>query len=196
MANVNNTQDFFKAMKRACVLSKDDCSGCPFENCTKAPFNAYSCQDFIMSHTKEAIDLLQKFDDAHPQTTLLTKFKKEHPDAPLWNGVPGCDPIVLGYLPETMRDYVNSLGEKIWLVPVEDIEKCATVSSNLKKTSVNKEKAEKKNSATLFINGKEVSISDDEADIINDILSQKKTSTRNAADVTSDMIKVLNYLLG
>lgn len=188
MANVNNTQDFFKAMKRACVLSNDDCSGCPFESCKKAPFNAYSCQDFIMSHTNEAIAMLQKFEDEHPQTTLLTKFKKEHPDAPLWNGVPGCDPIVLGYLPETMRGYVDSLGEKIWLIPIEDIEKSAAVSSDKKETP-----ADTKSVPTLFINGKEVSISDEDMNIVKDFLSQKKTTNKMLSDLSPGIVKALGY---
>lgn len=184
----NKTKDFFEAMNRACALARDNCTGCPFENVTSAPYNAYSCQDFILTHTAEAIKMLQKFEDEHPRITLLNRFKKEHPNAPLWNGVPGCDPIVLGYLPETMREFVDSLGEKIWLIPIEDIDKSSTV--------INKKKeAEKKNVPTLLINGKEVPISDEDMDIINDVLSPKKTSTQSINDLSADIINALSYLL-
>lgn len=184
------TKEFFEALSRACALSSDNCEGCPFEKCKSAPYNAYSCMDFIITHTAEAINMLQDFENKHPRATLLDKFKKDHPSAPLWNGVPGCDPIILGYLPETMRGFVDSLGEKVWFVPVEDIEKSSAVNTDTKK----KDKIKK--GPTMFINGEEVSISDEDMDIINDVLSSNKTSTKYVNDLSADIVKALKYLLG
>lgn len=88
-----------------------------------------------------------------------------------------------------MREFVDSLGEKIWLIPIEDIDKSSTVINKKKET-------EKKNVPTLLINGKEVPISDEDMDIINDVLSPKKTSTQSINDLSADIINALSYLLG
>jgi hypothetical protein len=118
-----DTETFLKEWKRVCELSGDNCEGCAFKDVMESPIRCVSCQDFVTLHPDQAVERLQKWSDTHAEKTLLDKFKEEHPTAPLYgdNGVPKCNPVDLGYLPMSLRDYSYSLGENSWFIPVDDI---------------------------------------------------------------------------
>lgn len=75
------------------------CSGV---NCSDCPFYAFKrgllCGEFEFGYPEEAVAIVEKWSQEHPQKTMLMDFLEKYPNAPLKNGVPRFTcPRHLGY---------------------------------------------------------------------------------------------------
>lgn len=124
--------EFVKAMKilnRLCNgTEKPLCIGCPVD-AKERDFegNAYPfCASFyVLSRNKpeELEKILEKWDQEHPNKTMMQDFFEKHPDAPEnSDGVPVICPYLLGYADEECVDGEDGKGDckACWNGPLED----------------------------------------------------------------------------
>lgn len=103
MIDCFKTENYLAEKKR---MSKTTESGVCKVECTNCLLSSYNngdgicCTDFEMLYPKKAIEIVQKWSDAHPQKTFLTEFLKNYPNAPLDDdGTPkGICPRTLGLM--------------------------------------------------------------------------------------------------
>ena len=103
MIDCFKTENYLAEKKR---MSKTTESGVCKVECTNCLLSSYNngdgicCTDFEMLYPKKAIEIVQKWSDAHPQKTFLTEFLKNYPNAPLDDdGTPkGICPRALGLM--------------------------------------------------------------------------------------------------
>lgn len=94
------------------------CSGV---NCSDCPFYAFKrgllCGEFEFGYPEEAIAIVEKWAEEHPQKTMLMDFLEKYPNAPLrWDSIPCACPWALGY--EEKRKCTNSCKD-CWNRPLE-----------------------------------------------------------------------------
>lgn len=91
---------FFKEKKRMCESFGKFCAGCEIynercENCNES--GLVGCRTFIQMFPEQAVDIVEKWSEEHPQETYLTKLLKHFPNVELnSNGIPTFCPSVLG----------------------------------------------------------------------------------------------------
>ena len=94
MVDCSKTENYFKEKRRMCSSSKS-CVGCEI----KLEKGKKWCFEFCEENPKKAIEIVQKWSDEHPQKTMLSDFKKKHPNAQMTNnGIPKTCPYYLGYV--------------------------------------------------------------------------------------------------
>lgn len=64
-------------------MCKIDCANCPLNSLNNGTNDMTSCSDFEALYPEKAIEIVQKWSDAHPQKTFLTEFLKNYPNAKL-----------------------------------------------------------------------------------------------------------------
>ena len=102
-----------------CELNCDDC---PLSSSNNGSSDMMSCSDFQTIYPQEAIKIVQKWSDEHPEQTLLTAFNSYYPQATKGeNGIPHICLAKLGKV-----NYCNELFnpsskrcEECWNTPVE-----------------------------------------------------------------------------
>ena len=83
MADCNNTEVFFKELKRMCKKYNSTCVGCKiYDICFDT-----GCYSFIKNDTQEAIEIVQKWSDSNPAKTRQSMFLEMFPDAEIKSGL-------------------------------------------------------------------------------------------------------------
>lgn len=79
MIDCTKTVNYLKEKQRMCNLV--GCLNCPLgrENNGKGMF----CTRFTPCYPEEAVEIVQRWSDEHPQKTYLSEFLKNYPNAPL-----------------------------------------------------------------------------------------------------------------
>lgn len=124
MIDCTKTENYFaekqRMAKRAksgiCKIKCSDCSLCSKNN----GISEYiSCISFEMYHPEKAIEIVQRWSDAHPQRTYLSQFLEHYPNVQLYDtGLPkGVCPYNLGL---TDIDDCDNNCVKCWNQTVED----------------------------------------------------------------------------
>lgn len=77
-----------------------NCTDCPLSSLNNDTSDKMSCSDFETIYPEKAIEIVQKWSDAHPLKTYLTDFLKHYPNVQLYDtGVPkGVCPYHLGLM--------------------------------------------------------------------------------------------------
>ncbi|RGI72001.1 hypothetical protein DXD93_03455 [Ruminococcus bromii] len=130
MIDCSKTENYFAEKLRMTKrtrkgLCKIDCSVCPLCSENNGTSGLVSCTTLEMLNPEKAIEIVQKWSDAHPrsdahpQKTFLTEFLKNYPNAPLDDdGAPkGVCPHTLGL---TDIDDCDDNCVKCWNQPIED----------------------------------------------------------------------------
>lgn len=104
-------------------LCKIDCSVCPLCSKNNGTSGLVSCTTLEMLYPEKAIEIVQRWSDAHPQRTYLTELLKIFPNTPLNDdGTP--KGICLHELRATSLDNceVDNACAKCWNqpIPIED----------------------------------------------------------------------------
>lgn len=126
MIDCNITKNYLSEQAR---MTKSSNAGVCRISCNHCPLSRFNndeemlCTELELRHPEKAIAIVQKWSDEHPQTTYLSEFLKNYPNAKLGeNGVPmNMCPSILG-----LQDLENC-GEiscvECWNQPVEESEK-------------------------------------------------------------------------
>lgn len=102
MIDCNITTNYFSKKKRmgrqASGVCKLRCTDCPMGMRNNGI--GVTCSDFESSYPEQAIEVVQRWSNAHPQKTFLTEFLKNYPNAQLRiDGIPkGVCPYALGLI--------------------------------------------------------------------------------------------------
>lgn len=88
MIDCSKTENYFiekmrmtkRTMGEGCKI---ECSECPLSCQNNGTSEFMSCITFEMYHPENAIAIVQKWSDEHPQKTYLTEFLKNYPNAQL-----------------------------------------------------------------------------------------------------------------
>lgn len=72
----SNTVNFFKEVKRICDKYVPYCAVCPLDATDKG----LTCHSFFRHCSREAIEIVQKWSDEHPQKTRLEYLKESIPE--------------------------------------------------------------------------------------------------------------------
>lgn len=92
MIDCTKTTNYFNEKLRMTKITKNGvcktkCSDCPL--CIDNNGEGLSCTSFEMYYPEQAIEIVQKWSDEHPQRTYLTEFLEHYPNAELdENGIP------------------------------------------------------------------------------------------------------------
>lgn len=126
MIDCNITKNYFAEKRRMTKRAKNGlcklgCSNCPL--CSINNNKGQSCTAFEMHYPKQAIEIVQRWSDKHPQKTYLTELLKIFPNTPLNDdGTP--KGICLHELGATSLDNceVDNACAKCWnqLISIED----------------------------------------------------------------------------
>lgn len=83
MIDCTKTTNYFSEKKRmgrqASGVCKLRCTDCPMGMRNNGI--GVTCSDFESSYPEQAIEIVQKWSDEHPQRTYLTEFLKHYPNA-------------------------------------------------------------------------------------------------------------------
>ena len=102
-------------------LCKIDCSVCPLCSENNGTSGLVSCTTLEMLYPEKAIEIVQRWSDAHPQRTYLSQFLEHYPNVQLCdNGTPkGICPYHLGLMNrDDCRNDRNCI--ECWNQSVED----------------------------------------------------------------------------
>lgn len=125
MIDCSKTENYFIEKLKMTKRTREEgckikCSECPLSSQNNGISDEFmSCVTFEMLYPEKAIEIVQKWSDAHPQKTFLTEFLKNYPNAPLDDdGAPkGVCPHTLGL---TDIDDCDDNCVKCWNQPIED----------------------------------------------------------------------------
>lgn len=73
---------FLKEKKRMCDSFDDyctDCTGCEIESKS----SGMHCAEYIEKYPEQAVEIVEKWSEEHPEETRLTQFLKHYPNAPM-----------------------------------------------------------------------------------------------------------------
>lgn len=126
MIDCSKTENYFIEKLRMTKRTREEgckikCSECPLSSQNNGTSDEFmSCITFEMLYPEKAIEIVQKWSDAHPQKTFLTEYLKHYPNAPLGdNGTPIFCPSCLGLMSiDDCRIDHNCV--KCWNQPIEE----------------------------------------------------------------------------
>lgn len=126
MIDCSKTENYLAEKKRMTKITNTGvceikCKNCPLSQ--KNNGKGRLCVDYELHYSKQAIEVVQRWSDEHPQRTCLTEFLKHYPNAPLEDdGTPNFCPYRLGLMSkDNCRKDHNCV--KCWNQPIEDGEK-------------------------------------------------------------------------
>lgn len=127
MIDCLKTINYFAEKRRMTKLTntgvcKIKCTDCPLSD--KNNGEGRFCVDYELHYPEQAIEVVQRWSNAHPQKTYLTEFLKHYPNVQLYeNGTPkGICPYHLGLMSkESCRKDHNCA--KCWNQPLPEKEK-------------------------------------------------------------------------
>lgn len=124
MIDCTKTENYFAEKARMTKRTKKglceiSCSDCPLYNENNGTSEGLSCGCLEMHYPEKAIEIVQKWSDAHPQRTYLSQFLEHYPNVQLYDtGLPkGVCPYNLGM---TDIDDCDNNCVKCWNQPIED----------------------------------------------------------------------------
>lgn len=126
MIDCTKTENYFAEKARMTKRTKKglceiSCSDCPLYNENNGTSEGLSCGCLEMHYPEKAIEIVQKWSDAHPQRTYLSQFLEHYPNVQLYDtGLPkGVCPYNLGL---TDIDDCDNNCVKCWNqpIPIED----------------------------------------------------------------------------
>lgn len=124
MIDCTKTENYFAEKARMTKRTKKglceiSCSDCPLYNENNGTSEGLSCGCLEMHYPEKAIEIVQKWSDAHPQRTYLSQFLEHYPNVQLYDtGLPkGVCPYNLGL---TDIDDCDNNCVKCWNQPIED----------------------------------------------------------------------------
>lgn len=93
MIDCSKTENYLSERLRMTKRSKSKgcdikCSECPLSYTNNGASEFVSCTTFEMHYPQQAISIVQRWSNAHPQRTYLSEFLKNYPNAELDHGVP------------------------------------------------------------------------------------------------------------
>lgn len=124
MIDCSKTKNYFAEKQRMTKRTKTggfcniDCYNCPLSSKNNGASEYVSCVSFEMHYPQQAIEIVQKWSDEHPQKTYLSEFLKNYPNAPLADdGTPEICPEKLG-----LTDIKPCCGDCVecWNQPLKD----------------------------------------------------------------------------
>lgn len=128
MIDCSKTENYFAEKQRMTKRTKKglceiSCNDCPLYNDNNGTSEGLSCGCLEMHYPKQAIEVVQRWSDKHPQKTYLTELLKIFPNTPLNDdGTP--KGICLHELGATSLDNceVDNACVKCWTqpLPIED----------------------------------------------------------------------------
>lgn len=88
MIDCSETANYLSEKLRMTKRSKNKgcdikCSECPLSYTNNGASELMSCTTFEMHYPLQAISIVQKWSDEHPQKTYLTELLENYPNAPL-----------------------------------------------------------------------------------------------------------------
>lgn len=128
MIDCNITKNYFNEKQRmtkkrklyaGIYECKLDCSDCPLSSLNNDATDTMTCGEFETLCPEQAIEVVQKWSDEHPQKTFLSELLKNYPNVPHEEGGPPINlcPYDLGL---TMTGACDNNCVKCWNQPVED----------------------------------------------------------------------------
>lgn len=101
MIDCSKTKDYFsekrRMIKKHKYICKLNCDDCPLGWSKNG--KGISCETLEKSYPEQAISIVQRWSDAHPQRTCLTELLKNFPNTPLEDdGTPNFCPYRLGLM--------------------------------------------------------------------------------------------------
>ena len=98
------------------------CSECPLSYTNNGASEFVSCTTFEMHYPQQAISIVQRWSNAHPQRTYLSEFLEHYPNAQLRiDGIPkGVCPYALGLINRDDCQKKDHNCVKCWNQPIED----------------------------------------------------------------------------
>lgn len=103
-------------------MCKIDCANCPLNSLNNGTNDMTSCSDFEALYPEKAIEIVQKWSDAHPQKTYLSELLTHFPKVKLDDtGTPiEICPHELGLNEIKDCGGTDSCCTKCWNQPIED----------------------------------------------------------------------------
>ena len=105
MIDCTKTENYFAEKRRMTKRSKGkgcdiECSECPLSYTNNGASEFVNCTTFEMHYSQQAISIVQRWSNAHPQRTYLSEFLEHYPNAQLRiDGIPkGVCPYALGLI--------------------------------------------------------------------------------------------------
>lgn len=126
MIDCSKTENYFAEKQRMTKQQKDgvcklDCSDCPLSSSNNG--TGISCSYFETGYPEEAIAIMQKWSDEHPQKTYLSELLEHFPNVPLTTTEIPEDicPFHLGFMSkDDCRNDRNCI--KCWNQPIKNNE--------------------------------------------------------------------------
>ena len=123
MIDCSKTENYFNEKLRMTKRTKNGlceikCSNCPL--CSNRNGEGLPCPEFEMFYPEKAIEIVQKWSDAHSQKTYFTELLRNYPNVELnGKGFPKFCPCKLGY---QIADEICSRNacSECWNLPIED----------------------------------------------------------------------------
>lgn len=90
MIDCNITKNYFNEKQRMTKMRKLyagvyncelDCSDCPLSSLNNDSTDKLTCREFESLYPEKAIEIIQRWSNAHPPKTYLTEFLKHYPNA-------------------------------------------------------------------------------------------------------------------
>ena len=130
MIDCSKTENYLSERLRMTKRSKGKgcdikCSECPLSYTNNGASEFVSCTTFEMHYPQQAISIVQRWSNAHPQRTYLSEFLEHYPNAQLRiDGIPkGVCPYALGLINRDDCQKKDHNCVKCWNQPIEDGEK-------------------------------------------------------------------------
>ena len=129
MIDCSKTENYLSERLRMTKRSKGkgcdiECSECPLSYTNNGASEFVSCTTFEMHYPQQAISIVQRWSNAHPQRTYLSEFLKNYPNAKLdEDGTPkNVCPYFLGLISKNncRINRINRNCVECWNQPVED----------------------------------------------------------------------------
>lgn len=108
MIDCNITKNYFNEKQRMTKMRKLyagvyncelDCSDCPLSSLNNDSTDKLTCREFESLYPEKAIEIIQRWSNAHPPKTYLTELLKIFPNTPLEDdGTPNFCPYRLGLI--------------------------------------------------------------------------------------------------
>lgn len=108
---------FLKEKKRMCDSFDDyctDCTGCEIESKS----SGMHCAEYIEKYPEQAVEIVEKWSEEHPQKTRLTEFLEHYPNALMEDD--GTPEVCVNELGLKRDDGCISNCIKCWNTPIEE----------------------------------------------------------------------------
>lgn len=110
----SKTVNYFKEKVRMTNMCGILCRDCPISSDNNKM--SIDCNKFQCKYPEQAVEIVQKWSDEHPQKTRFEDLKEKYPNVEIQNDVPAACAKSLGYC--TQEDCDNVTCVECWNMPV------------------------------------------------------------------------------